>query len=371
MLIGHDHRAGERDPVERGDGLRAVGHVVGDAVAGPHAGADQRPRDPPRGRRQLAVAQPLVREDERVPLGRGRRRAQQEVADRGGLGPLGSHAHKPNDRLVNCLCLCACARCEPTFVRGARRPRSATCCCKAAAATPEADAVVFPDERLSYAELRGARPRAGRRADRPRRRARRPRRRADGQQPGRDRLDLRHRARGRGDRPDQHPLSRRRAAVRGRRRGREGDPHERPHRRLRRPARAAAARRCPAAERPTARAALDGAGCAPSSCSARRAARARSPRPSSSRSQAPDEELEFRRSGARVRDDALLLYTSGHDLAAARLPAHARGDRAQLVDGRADPAARRRRPHVGAVPALPPRRDRPAARVRVGAARRS
>ena len=32
----------------------------------------------------------------------------------------------------------------------------------------------------------------------------------------------------------------------------------------------------------------------------------------------------------RVRDDALLLYTSRHDLAAARLPPHARGDRAQL-----------------------------------------
>ena len=132
---------------------------------------------------------------------------------------------------------------------------------QAAASTPEADAVVFPDERLSYAELEARARALARRPDRPRRATARPRRRADGQQPGRDRLDLRDRARGRDDRPDQHPLPRGRAAVRGLRRGREGDPHQRPHRRLRRPPRAAARRAARARRsRPSrARCALDAA----------------------------------------------------------------------------------------------------------------
>ena len=108
-------------------------------------------------------------------------------------------------------------------------------------------------------------------------------------------------------RPDQHPLPRGRAALRGRRRRREHDRHQRSDRRLRGPLRAAErGARSLAATRPGA--------------AARDLPRRRRRRPGAldrgrvaggGGAGRPAAELEHRRVAVRVRDDALLLYTSG------------------------------------------------------------
>ena len=110
---------------------------------------------------------------------------------------------------------------------------------RTASSAPERDALIFPDQRLTYARAGDGRAARGTCADRRRGAARRPRRLLHGEQPRDGRRVLRHRARGRRDRPDQHPLPVERAAVRARQRRRQSRAHQRPDRRLRRPARAA------------------------------------------------------------------------------------------------------------------------------------
>ena len=225
---------------------------------------------------------------------------------------------------------------------------------RTAARTPDARAVVFPEERWSYAELAERARALGRGLIGLGVAPRRAGRRADGQQPGHGRRDLRHRAGRRHGRAGQHALPLGRAAVRGRGRRRAGDRHQRPDRRLRGPARAAGRGAAGAGGRPGPVRTAPG-GRARAARRGRAAARRALPAGDAA-------ELEFRRAAVRLRSDALLLYTSGTTVAAARLPAHARGDRAQLDARGARPAARRGRPPVGAVPAVPPRRDRPADR---------
>lgn len=87
----HRAGAGEEDPVQGGDAVRAVRHQHADSVMPLDAKADQRARDLRRARADLRKRQSLsVGERDRVDVRRLGGRAQQRVAERRRMRP-GTH----------------------------------------------------------------------------------------------------------------------------------------------------------------------------------------------------------------------------------------------------------------------------------------